>query len=112
MGVLDTLIVTTCLGVSGPSNQACNKALEAGTKQTGVESQVDSLETKTTKMAEKDAKQYLGETSVFLLTGTAMATKAVIDKSATVKLPTLGICNSITANVGPQKSLLSLMWKF
>lgn len=112
MGVIDTLIVTSCIGLSGVQKDACEKALIAGSKQSGIEANMDKAESKMTKNMEKDAKEYLGDTSVKVVTGTAIVAKTLVDKSATLKLPTFGLCTSITAHVGQEKSLLSLEWKY
>jgi len=112
MGVLDTLIVTSCMGLSGMQQDACNKALIAGSKQTGIETTVNTAEDKTTKVLDKGARDYLGDTNVNVVAGTAFVAKTIVDKSATVNLPTLGLCNSVTASVSHEKSLLSLQWKY
>jgi hypothetical protein len=112
MGVLDSLIMTACLGASGATHDACQKSLQAGSKQSGVEQNIDTYESKVTTNAEKDTKEKLGETTVEILGGTAFLTKSVVEKHATIGLPNLGLCTYIKAQIGQDKSMLSLEWKF
>ena len=112
MSIIDTLIVTSCVGLSGMQQDACNKALTAGSKQSGVESTVDRAEGKTLKNLENSSRATLGDTTVNVIAGTAIVAKTVADKAATVKLPNLGICNTIVLKVNHEKSILSLEWKY
>jgi|ERR1035437_183238 hypothetical protein len=112
MGLIDTLIVTSCVGLSGIQQDACNKALTAGTKQSGIEANVDHEESKMTKKLDISAREYLGTTTVNVVAGTAIVAKTIADKAATVKLPNFGICNTMVLKVNHEKSLLSLEWKY
>ena len=91
---------------------ACNKALTAGSKQSGVENNMNTTENKTLKNLDKNSRDYLGNTTVDVIAGTAIVAKTVADKAATVKLPNFGICNTIVLKVNHEKSLLSLEWKY
>ncbi len=112
MGLLDTLIVTSCVGLSGASQDACNKALTAGAKQSGIEATANNTEQKITKAADKDAKELLGTGTVNVVAGTAFLVKSVASKSAVLNLPNLGICNTMTININQQQSLLNLKWMY
>lgn len=112
MSVIDTIILTSCVGLSGMQHDACEKALTAGSKQSGIEANVDKTESNMTKIAEKDAKEYLGDNTVKVVAGTAVVAKTLVDKAATIKLPTLGMCTSVVLKVGQEKSVLNLEWKF
>lgn len=112
MSVIDTLIITSCIGLSGAQKDACDHALLAGAKQSGIEANVDHMESKTTKKLAIDAQEYLGKTPVDIVAGTAILVKTVADKAATVKLPTMGLCNSLVLRVSQDKSLLSIEWKY
>lgn len=112
MSLVDTLIISSCIGLSGPQKEACDHALLAGAKQSGVEASVNKMESKTTKKLANGAKEVLGKTSVDVVTGTAILVKAAADKAATIKLPTLGMCTSAVLKVGHEQSLLSVEWKY
>lgn len=112
MGLLDALIVTVCVGTSGAVKDACNKSLEAGTKQSGIARNVNVTEKRLTKKIEGTARDYIGNSSTNVLTGTLILAKAMIDQSATFRLPSFGICSSVNAQIGKEKSLLNLEWKF
>jgi len=57
MGLIDTLIVTSCVGLSGIQQEACNKALTAGSKQSGIENNMNKAESKTLKTLETNSVQ-------------------------------------------------------
>lgn len=112
MSILETLIVTSCVGVPSTYLDACNKALQAGTKQSGVEQSVDAAETKVGKKADNIAKEYVSENVAGVIGGAAFVAKSVSEKSATLNLPNMGICTTIKTTVGKDKSVLKLEWKF
>lgn len=113
MGLLDTLIITSCMGMqSGQPQDACQKALQAGTKQSGVEKVANDQETAITKKADTKAKDLLGEQTYSVVGGTVFLAKTVSEKKVSLGLPTMGICNSIKAEVSDKQSQLKLEWKF
>ena len=112
MALIDVLIVSVCVGSVGSVKDACNKSLEAGTKQSGIERNVNAAERRLTKKLDNGARDLFGNPSVDVLAGSVILTKALIDKTATVRLPSFGICSSMNAQIGKEKSLLNLEWKF
>lgn len=113
MGIIDTLIVTSCMGFqAGQAQDACQKALQAGSKQSGIEKVVNNKEQQITKKADQTAKEMLGETTVGVVGGTVFLAKTISEKKVSLGLPTLGMCNSIKAEVSDKQSQLKLEWKF
>lgn len=113
MSLLDTLIVSGCVSFyPGQSQDACNKALVASTKQSGIESNMNTTEDKTLKNLDKNSREYLGNTTANVIAGTAIVAKTVADKAATIRLPNFGICNSMILKVNHETSVLSLEWKY
>jgi hypothetical protein len=111
VSLIETLIVTSCVGLSGQNQLACNNALTAGSKQSGVETEMNQFETKVTKNAESDVRDYLGN-NANVVAGGVFLIKGIADKAATFTLPNFGVCTSMKADIGQSKSLLRLEWKF
>lgn len=112
MSALESIIVASCVGMSGNANDACQKALQAGSKQSGVEQNMNQTEVGVTKRADATAKEYLGEPTYDVVAGIAVVAKTVSDKSAIVALPTMGLCSSFKAEIKQDKQVLKLEWNF
>ena len=113
MGLLDTLIVTSCLSFQpGPQQDACKSALQAGTKQSGVEKVANDQEKKVTEKADTTAKELLGEQAVGVVGGTVFVAKTISEKRVSFGLPTFGLCNAVRAEVSDKQSNLKFEWKF
>lgn len=112
MGALQTIITASCVSLSGVAQDACNKALEAGTKQSGVEQNVNKIEDNVSKTADKQARSVVGNSGMDVAGGVAFIAKSVVEKSAIFALPTFGLNMSLKAQVGAEKSGLSLEWKY
>lgn len=112
MAILESIIVASCVGMSGQAQDACNKALQAGSKQSGMEQSFDSYEQHQTKMLEQTAYDWFGKDAVGVVGGTVWVGKAVAEKKASVGLPSFGICNKMSAEVGQKASQLVLKWSF
>jgi hypothetical protein len=112
MGAMTALITSACIGLSGSGQEACNKALEAGSKQSGIEQDVDRIEKHVTQNADQKGHEYLGDKGMEVVGGTAFVAKTLIDKSLVFGVPTFGICDRIVNKVEPNKYSLQLEWKF
>lgn len=109
---LTAMITASCLSFSGNSHDACSKGMEASAKQSGVEQEVDVFQKDLEKKANRQAKDLLGDTGVQIVGGSIFVAKAVADKSININTPTFGLCDRITNQVGVDKYLLKLEWKF
>jgi hypothetical protein len=112
MGVLDSLIVFSCVGLAGQQNDACNKALVAGSKQSGIEQTTDTYENHQLKLLEKDAYQLFGENAVNVVGGTAWVTKSLVEKKASFGLPNMGLCDKLVTEINQNEAKLVFKWKF
>lgn len=107
MALLDSLIVASCVGLSGQANEACNKALEASAKQSGVEQNADKLEGHELKLYEQKAKDVFGNDAVSTAGGAIWLTKVVVEKKAS-----FGICRHVNFEYSPDLSRLVLKWTY
>ncbi len=112
MGLLESAVMSVCMGASGASGQACDKAVEAGTKQSGYEQMVDRYENHQVKLLEGKAIDWFGRDAVTTVGGTVWLTKTIIDKKASIGLPTLGVCDKLVAQVNTTEALLVFKWIF
>lgn len=107
MALIDSIILASCVGLSGQSNDACTKALTAGAKQTGVESKVGTYETHQVKKLETTANSWLGKDTVSVVGGTAWAVKAAAEKKAS-----FGLYGPLHMEVGSKLTQMVLKWTF
>ncbi len=95
------------MGLSGPSNDACTKALLASAKQSGVEQNVDSYEKHQTKKLEYKAVGLLGKNTVSVAGGTAWIIKAAAERKAS-----FGLYGPVSMDIGQKITQLVLKWTF
>lgn len=107
MAILDSLIIASCVGLSGQQNIACTNALQAGTKQSGIEQSTNSYEQRNVKKLEGKAVDWFGKDAVGIVGSTAWAAKAAIEKRAS-----FGITRNISAEIGKDLTRLVLKWTF
>lgn len=112
MAAMEAIIIASCLGLSGNQRDACVKALEAGSKQTGVEQKVNNIEDKVSKTADKDARAIVGDTGMEVGASVGFIAKAAIEKSATFRFPVFRPAMYLNTQIGVEKSTLGLEWKF
>jgi hypothetical protein len=107
MSVLDSLIVFSCMSLSGQQNIACNKALQAGSKQTQVDQTFNGYEDHQLKLMEKDATTLVGQDSLQTIGGTVWLTKSIVEKKAD-----FGIAKDVVMEINMRLGELILKWKF
>lgn len=112
MAIISSLITVSCIGLSGQNNDACTKALEAGTKQSGIEQETDTYESNKLKYLETGSYNVLGKENAQVMGGTIWLTKMIVDKKASINLPNLGICNSLTTQIDTTSAKLVFKWQF
>lgn len=112
MSLMTTLIASVCVGLSGADKDACTNGLDAGSKQYGIQQDVDSAENKTNKEAIKESYSLLGNGGTKVLGGSLFMAKAAYEKSLTLQMPTMGLCNFLTSEVKPNAYNLKMEWKY
>ena len=109
---MESLISLSCIALSGNSHDACISALTAGSKQTALEQNVNQIENTVSKQADHQARDLVGNTGMGVGAVVGGAGKAIIDKSATIKFPVFMPQMFINIQVGVDKSMAGLEWKF
>lgn len=114
MGLFESAIMSACIAGASPGQgqMACQKATEAGGKQTGVEQTVDAYETRETKIFEKKFVDFLGQDSATAVAGSVFLAKSLASRSVSFGLPNFGLCSSIKTEITENTSMLKLEWKF
>lgn len=107
MALLDSMILTACMGMSGQSNDACVKALQAGTKQSGVEQNVSIYEKRQTKNLEYTANDWFGKQAVGIVGGAVWLGKSVSERKAA-----FGIYGPLHMEVGEKLTQMVFKWTF
>jgi hypothetical protein len=112
MGLLESSLLSLCMSSSTMPGQACNNAVQATGKQSGIFEMSTRYEDHQVRLLEQGANNYWGNTVTETVAGVVWVAKSVSDKRAHIGLPTLGICSSMVAEVGQEKSMLILKWFF
>lgn len=109
---IEIAILTTsaCMGLSSVHTDVCNKSLEAGFKQSGLEQMVDGTQKYIEKRADVKAHYLLGDTGMGVVSVGIFIAKTVRDKAVNFNMPTIGICDKITNHVGTDKYAVELIW--
>jgi hypothetical protein len=112
MAILDSIIVSVCMSVSGQGNEACQKALTAGAKQSGVEQSANSYEQNRLNYMQSGAESFFGKNTVAAIGGVGWAAKSAVDHKASIGLPNFGICSGIKIEINSNTERLVLQWRF
>lgn len=118
MPLLSTQLVVgltyLCTNVAGNPqyNQACNKSVEAGTKQVGTYQLLEDGEKRTMEYATGLGEDKLGTTVMKAGAAGVYAYRVYRDKSVTFKIKSVGIADSMTNQVTTNSYKLSLDWHF
>lgn len=114
MSVLSSLLVSACVASSNMDSAqvACEKAAEAGARQSGILQEVDSIEEEEIKMLTKKAEQDLGKDGAFVVAGGVFVARTISSQSVVFGLPNFGVCDSVKADINSQRSIVKLEWKF
>jgi hypothetical protein len=104
--------MSACMGLSGQSNDACQKALTAASKQSGVEQSANKYEQNRLNYLQSGAEGFLGKDAVAAIGGVGWAGKSVIERKASFGLPNFGICNSIKFEFNSNLEKLVFQWRF
>lgn len=114
MALFESMLISACVAAAGNNtNQtACEKATEAGSKQSGIEQNVDIAEKKELNNLQRTAEDNLGKDIVAVVAGSVFIAKTLQSKAITFGLPTFGICSSIKTEIKPDQSMLKFEWKF
>jgi len=110
MGLLESAILSLCVGSTGQANQACTNAIKAGSKQSGFEQMTESYEQHQTKQFEYGAYSVMGKNNAQIAGGTLWLANAAVTKKASLGLPTLGLCDKLSVEANHSESKLVFRW--
>lgn len=115
MPLIDPLIVALCFNTAAPIengkyNEACNKAVDAYTRQVGVRQDSDNLESKTIEYVDEKAEKKLGKAGKILVGSTIILYKTAKDKKLVLKIPEPGFCNSIENEATKDSYQVKFKW--
>ena len=112
-GLLGQAIAMVCVSAATPQyNNACNKALDAGTQQAGIKQQYDNLENKSTELAKNKAISTFGSTPVELVSAGVYTYKVVKDRSVFFALPNMGLADKISNKITDKSYTINFSWKW
>jgi hypothetical protein len=112
LAILESLIVAGCVGLSGQQNDACQKALTAGSKQSGLEQTTGSYENHESNLWLSRANDWFGKDAVGIMGGAGWLAKSAIERKASFGLPSFGICNSVKFEFNQSAEKLIFQWRF
>lgn len=112
MPLLSSAIVAMCLNYQGQYKEACVKALESATRQTGVYQSIEQTENQVNRYANNRAEHIVGRKGISIVGTGFFVVRTVRDKTVTFFLPNFGICNSIGNRISPTSYDMDIEWKF
>lgn len=112
MSLFGSAIVALCMGASGNVNRACVSAIDAGTRQAGIRQSADMAEEDFVYRANAKAERELSRTQMQALGVAGFALRAAKDQKVAFRLPTLGVCNSLTNEITPSSYFIFMKWDF
>lgn len=110
MPLMTALISMACTNAYPNQMDACQKAMEAGSKQVQLYQTDEKVENYFTVHAKETSENYLGQRITEGVAGTAYLYKIYKNKSVNLRLPTLGVCDSANTQLEIQKYTLNLKW--
>lgn len=111
-GLLGQAIVLMCVSTSGQYNAACNKAIDAGTRQVGLRQNADNLEEKSVELAKTKSTETFGPAPVAVVTAGVYTYKVFKEKSIIFKLPDVGIADTISNQITDKSYKLNFTWRW
>jgi len=112
MGLFSLGIASLCAGVAadGQYNIACNKAVEAGTRQYGVYQLMDRTEQKSLEIATKQGSDILGKDATEVVVIGVYSYRFYKDRAVVFKLPNLGLADTISNRITLTSYTLNFQW--
>lgn len=111
-GLLSSTITTLCVHSATGYNMACDKALDAGTQQSGIRQQADQIEDYNMRRLNKGAENSLGRDTSAVIAFSAIAASTIIKRRVVTKLPPVFWCHDMKIELTPEVYVLNLNWHF
>lgn len=108
-----TAIVAICAGTAtGQYNEACNKSIDAGTRQIGIRQTVDTGEDRTIQYVNTTVEQNTSKGVQSVMGAAGFAYKTARDKRVVFKMPTMGLASSVSNEISPDRYAITIKWNF
>lgn len=111
MPLMSWAIQLACQNAYSNHTDACNHALEAGSKQIGLFQTDEKVENYYTLQAKETATSTFGTGATDIVGGTAYFYKVYRNKAIDFKLPTLGLADSASNHITTNSYSINLSWK-
>jgi hypothetical protein len=112
MSLLANIIVGVCVGTSGNVRDACTNTLDAGSKASGFDKQVEVIEHRGDKWANKYAETALGDDGKTAAVSILFIAKTLSDRSVDVPLPITALGERMIAKFQPDLVSIGIRWTF
>lgn len=106
------IIASMCSSNQSIDQNACSHFLEASAKQTQIYQYSDKAEDYFKIKAKNETNALLGSKAEDIVGGTYFVYKSYKNKSIDIKLPNMGLCNTINTHVGQDNNSLNFGWNF
>lgn len=111
--LFSTAIAAFCAAnATGQYNEACNKAVDAGTRQAGWRQQADNVEDRTISYVNKQVESYTPKPMQDLVGAAGFLYKTAQTKKLNFRLPNLGMASSISNEITPTSYTINITWRF
>ena len=110
--IFDTTIIALCVGAHGNANTACQKAIDAGSRQVGLRQNVELVQDHAVHVANYQVEKNLSKDQFAALGAGIYLYKLARDKHLSVRTPTLGLCDRATTDLTLDTYQLLLKWSF
>lgn len=112
MALIEGLLSSVCAMTPGNYNQACTKAADATSIQTGVKQTDAQQEDYWSKWGLKQSTEIVGEKTIYTMGTGVYLYKTYADKKVSVDLPKVWFCQSIHTELSPNSYGVQLKWTF
>lgn len=111
-GLFGSAIIAFCMGAAtGSYNDACIHAMDAGTKQSGISQQMDSVEDKSVEIVNRHVIKTFGKETMSVIAAGGYIYRVAREGRVSFRIPTLGICSSLNNEITADSYKLLLEWK-
>lgn len=107
MPLLTGAIAALCLNVQTGYSTACNKAVEAGSKQSTVYQSEETIE----ESIKTDLKKHFSKEVLSAAAVVGFTYKTIKDRSLSFELPNLGLCQSINNKIDQSAYSINFKWE-
>lgn len=109
--IVPLLINSACSSAYSNHIDACSKAMEAFSRQTGLYDGSERTENYVVNRVRNGSDNYLGSPITTGIASIGYAYKVIHSKSLSFRIPNMGICDTITNQITPTSYSIGLKWE-